>query len=53
MKLGKKLDVEVSIPPLSFCTDNGAMIATAGYFAYKLGRRADLYINSKSQEELK
>lgn len=53
LELGKKLDVEVSIPPLSLCTDNGAMIATAGYFAYKLGRRADLYLNSKSQEELK
>ncbi len=53
LELGKELNVEVSIPPLKYCTDNGAMVASAGYYAYKLGRRADLYLNSKSQEELK
>ncbi len=53
LELGKELDVKVSIPPLAYCTDNGAMVASAGYYAYKLGRRADLYLNSKSQEELK
>ncbi len=52
LQLGEEMKIEVSIPPLSFCTDNGAMIAAAGYFAYKLGKRADLYLNSKSQEEL-
>ncbi len=53
IELGKELQVEVSIPPLSYCTDNGAMVASAGYYAYCLGRRADLYLNSQSQEELK
>ncbi len=53
LKLGEELGVEVSIPSLCYCTDNGAMVASAGYYAYQLGRRADLYLNSKSQEELK
>ena len=33
-------------PPLIYCTDNGAMIASAGYYEYKAGRRADLYLNA-------
>ena len=33
-------------PELIYCTDNGAMIASAGYFEYEAGRRADLYLNA-------
>lgn len=33
-------------PELIYCTDNGAMIASAGYFEYESGRRADLYLNA-------
>ena len=33
-------------PELIYCTDNGAMIASAGYFEYDEGRRADLYLNA-------
>ena len=33
-------------PELIYCTDNGAMIAAAGYHEYKAGRRADLYLNA-------
>lgn len=33
-------------PELIYCTDNGAMIASAGYFEYIQGRRADLYLNA-------
>ena len=44
----QELGVTLSIPPLKFCTDNAAMIASAGYYAYKLGRRADYYLNSIS-----
>lgn len=36
------------IPPLWCCTDNAAMIATAGYFAYINGKRADLSVSAKS-----
>ncbi len=45
--------VDLSIPPLQFCTDNAAMIAAAGYFAYLDGRIADLALNSKSSDPLR
>lgn len=32
----------VNIPPLSFCTDNAAMVASAGYFRFLKGQRNDL-----------
>lgn len=51
--LANELEVELSIPPMKYCTDNGAMIAAAGFYAYKDGRRADLTLNSKSQDTLK
>ncbi len=47
-EIGKELNVEVIFPPMKYCTDNGAMIAAAGYYAYKDGRISDLYLNSKS-----
>ncbi len=46
-------DVKLTVPPIKLCTDNGAMIAAAGYYAYKDGRIADLSLNSKSSLELK
>ena len=51
-KLATELGVELSIPPMKFCTDNGTMIAAAGYYAMKAGRKADLTLNSKSQDTL-
>ena len=51
-KIGEQLNVDVTIPSMKYCTDNGTMIAAAGYYAYKLGRRADLYLNSKSSDKL-
>ena len=45
--------VDCSFPPIEYCTDNAAMIAAAGYFAYLDGRRADLTLNSVSSSELK
>ena len=52
-ELTDELQVELSIPPMKYCTDNGTMIAAAGYYAYLDGRRADLDLNSKSQDTLK
>ena len=34
------------VPKLIYCTDNGAMIAAAGYHEYMAGARADLYLNA-------
>ncbi len=51
--LAQEMNVELSIPPLKYCTDNATMIAAAGYYAYKNNRIADLRLNSKSQDELK
>ena len=51
-KVANDLNVELSIPPMKYCTDNATMIAAAGYYAYLDGRRADLTLNSKSQDKL-
>ena len=32
-KLSSELNVELSIPPMKYCTDNATMIAEAGYYA--------------------
>ena len=52
-ELTNKLNVDLTIPPMKYCTDNAAMIGAAAYFAYKDGRIADLKLNSLSQDKLK
>ncbi len=52
-EMAEKIGVEVSVPPMKYCTDNAAMIAAAGYYAYRLGRKADFSLNSISSEPLK
>ena len=39
--MGQTRGWETYIPPKNFCTDNAAMIAAAGYAAYKGGERSD------------
>ena len=51
--LGEEMNVEVSIPPMKYCTDNATMIAAVGYYAYLDGRTADLSLNSTSTATLK
>ncbi|WP_445493132.1 tRNA (adenosine(37)-N6)-threonylcarbamoyltransferase complex transferase subunit TsaD [Niallia sp. 03133] len=38
-------EIKLSIPPLSLCTDNAAMIAAAGTVFYQKGQRAALNLN--------
>ncbi len=51
--VAEEYNINLTIPPMKYCTDNGTMIAAAGYYAYLDGRRADLTLNSKSQDTLK
>ena len=51
-ELCEEKKVDLSIPPIQYCTDNATMIGAAGYFAYQLGRRGDLTLNAKANEPL-
>lgn len=42
----KQTNMTLSIPPLELCTDNAAMIASAGYFLFQEGKKADLELNA-------
>lgn len=52
-KMAVEEQVHVSFPRIEYCTDNAAMIATAGYYAYKDGRRAGFDLNAKASDILK
>ena len=51
-ELCEKENINLTIPPLKYCTDNATMIATAGYFAYKLGRRAGYDLKAQATTQL-
>lgn len=45
-QLNARSPVPVRWPPVRWCTDNAAMIAAAGYFAYQAGERAELSLDA-------
>ena len=45
-KLAKEENIEIYYPELKLCTDNAAMIASAGYYEYLKGSRADMALNA-------
>lgn len=51
-KLCKEKGINLTIPELKYCTDNATMIASAGYYAYKLGRRANIDLKAKANTSL-
>ena len=44
----ERIGVKLSVPPLSLCGDNGAMVAAAGYFAFLNGERAGTDLNASA-----
>lgn len=49
-KLTTEKNVELTIPPMKYCTDNATMIAAAAYYQYIKKDFADLTLKAKSQE---
>lgn len=45
-------NIELVVPPIKYCTDNAAMIACAGYYAYKKGLRAGMDLKAVSTKDL-
>ncbi len=48
----RKEKINLTVPEFRFCTDNAAMIAASGYYAYLRGDRADLTLNANSSLDL-
>lgn len=42
----KEEGAKIFMPDMKLCTDNGAMIASAGYYNYIIGKRSDLSLNA-------
>ena len=53
IKLANENHFNLTIPNIKYCTDNASMIGAAAYYAYQLGRRADLSLNAKANDLLK
>ncbi len=51
-EIAKQMKVEIHIPDISLCGDNGAMIAAAGYFEYLNGNFADASLNASALDSI-
>jgi N6-L-threonylcarbamoyladenine synthase len=54
--MAERKGITLTIPPLAYCTDNAAMIASAGYFAWRAGRSAGFDLDAMAMasfEDLK
>jgi len=47
-EIAKQKNVKIFIPHVSLCGDNAAMIAAAGYYEYKSGKRNDASLNASA-----
>ena len=47
----RQTGVRLTIPPLSLCGDNAAMIAAQAYFEFQAGRTADSSLNAFASDE--
>ncbi len=48
VKIAEEENIKVYLPPRHLCTDNGAMIASAGFYHFKAGKLANLDLNPKA-----
>lgn len=51
-KIADERELELFFPEMRYCTDNAAMIASAGYYEYCKGTRAALSLNAQPVAEL-
>ena len=52
IEICEKEGINLTIPNIKYCTDNAAMIAAAGYFAYKKGIIADIDLKAQATSSL-
>ena len=44
--LALEKNIDIYYPELKLCTDNGAMIASAGYYEFMAGNKSNLELNA-------